>query len=101
MQHQQKNEISNFVHSTENTPLMVDFKNYDSIVSTYRKIVELCPRYEEVKDDDYFIFEDDTTHDLYNTIFSSALHLYPRDSSGINGNCYEQFGYTIKDLKRN
>ena len=50
--------------------------------------------------DDYFIFEDDTTHDLYNTIFSSALHLYPRDSSGINGNCYEQFGYTIKDLNQ-
>ena len=90
---------------TENSDQMltVDFHTYDSIISTYRKVVELCPRYEEVDEDEYFIFTDETARDLYEKIFSSTLALYPHNASGpnvsgINGNCYERFGYTIQDL---
>ena len=78
--------------------LTVDFHTYDSIISTYRKIVELCPRYEILDEDDYFIFTNATSHDLYEKIFASTLLLYPRDDLGINGNCYHKFGYAIQDL---
>lgn len=76
----------------------VDFRSYDSIVSTFRKIVALCPQYETVEDEEYFEFSDANAFDLYQKIFFSALSLYPRTWRGLDGNCYNRFGFTIKDL---
>ena len=76
----------------------VDFRSYDSIVSTFRKIVALCPQYETVEDEEYFVFVDTNAFDLYQKIFFSALSLYPRTWRGLDGNCYNRFGFTIKDL---
>lgn len=86
--------------NTPNTQTLIsaNFENYDSIINTYRKIVELCPQYESVNDEDYFAFTDNESKALYEKIFVSTLTLYPRDSYGLNNNCYEQFGYTLKDL---
>lgn len=80
----------------------ISFENYESIVSAYRLIVALCPQYGETLTDDYFVFlnEEDEDKDLYEKLYCSTLTLYPRDNNGINGNCYDRFGYTIKDLNQ-
>ena len=93
-----QHETEKTVEESENIKLTVDFRSYDSIVSTFREIVSLCPQYETVKDEEHFVFADATAFELYQKIFSSALSLYPRTWSGLDGNCYNRFGYTIKDL---
>ena len=75
-----------------------DFSTYSSIVSTYRKIVTVCPRYETYNVDEHFTFPSPDARALYELVFYSTLSLYPRTLDGLNGNCYERFGYTLKDL---
>ena len=82
------------------TPIYASFESYESIISIYRKIVELCPRYEEVTAEDYFVFPNETSRSLYEKIFISTWGLYPRNSTGFDGNCYDRFGYTIKDINQ-
>ena len=85
--------------SLEKTSTMtVDFNTYNSIILTYRKIVELCPQYEMINEGDHFTFSNNDARGLYEKIFTSTLLLYPRNHNGIKGNCYEQFGYVIEDL---
>ena len=81
-----------------NIPNHVTFESYDSIISAYRKIVELCPRTEEPTKDKYFSRFSEETLQLCDTIYIATMCLYPRDMNGVNSNCYEQFGYTVKDV---
>ncbi len=80
------------------TLMLVDFETYDSIISVYRRIVELCPRHAEVSENDYITFANAVSHDLYEQLFVSTLLLYPQDNNRLDGNCYERFGYTVRDL---
>ena len=84
--------------SSNSIPISVDFSNYDSIITMYRKIVELCLKYETISHDEYFIFSNDTARNWYAKIFQSTLLLYPHNADGLDGNSYEKFGYTVKDL---
>ena len=84
--------------NTSHSLIHVDFETHDSIISTYRRIVELCPRYEAISENDYFTFSNDTSHNLYEQLFVSTLLLYPQNDNCLDGNCYERFGYTIQDL---
>ena len=93
-----QHEIEEPPEDLENTKLTVDFQSYDSIISTFRKIVTLSPQYETVKEEEHFVFADTAAYDLYQKLFSSTLALYPRTWNGLDGNCYERFGYTVKDL---
>ena len=82
------------------TLIYTSFESYESIISIYRKVVEICPRYEEVTAEDYFAFPDEMARNQYEKIFISTWGLYPRNSTGFDGNCYERFGYTIKDINK-
>lgn len=78
----------------------ISFETYDSIVSTYRTIVSLCPRYGGTPPDNCFMFLNEEDRNLYDMVYCSTLRLYPLENYGINGNCYDRFGYTIKDLNQ-
>ena len=82
----------------EDTSGVVSFETYESAVSAFRKIVAWCPRYEEITYGEDVTFADDNDYSIFDQIFASALRLYPRDGDTIDWNCYERFGYTIKDL---
>ena len=90
--------VKSTMDHTETTIELASFETYESTVSTYRRIVEVCSKYEEVTNGEYFTFADETAYNLYTKIFNSTLLLYPTDVNGINGDCYERFGYTVKDL---
>ena len=77
------------------------FENYDSVISIYRKIVELCPRYpyEPAETNNYFGLTYENGLEYYDLMFYSAFALYPRNGfDGLDGNCYERFGYSVNDV---
>ena len=80
----------------------VAFENYDSVISIYRKIVELCPRYpyEPVETNNYFGLTYENGLGYYDLMFYSTFTLYPRNDGfdGLDGNCYERFGYSVSDI---
>jgi hypothetical protein len=77
------------------------FENYDSVISIYRKIVELCPRYvyETAETNNYFGLTYENGREYYDLMLYSAFALYPRNGfDGLDGNCYERFGYSVSDI---
>ena len=94
------NETGEKLQQDADTKTCVTFENYDSIISTYRKIIEICPRYEEIETDDVFTFLDEEARSTYSSVYIATFCLYPRNTRGIDGNCYDRFGYTIKDLNQ-
>ncbi len=80
------------VSATENV-----YGSYDSIISEYRKDVEL--RFDEVAAaNQYFSQLDNEKRELSEKIYFSVLSIYPSGTDGKNENSPENYGYTIKDL---
>ncbi len=88
--------------TTEDTEPLIsaDFASYDSIIATYRKIVETRLYYESINEEDYFIFPNEEAKALYQEIFSSTLTLFPSSSNGTVQERYNRFGYTVQDLNK-
>lgn len=73
------------------------YESYDSIISEYRKTVEL--RFaEQAAADKYFSQLDNEKRELSEKIYSSVLSIYPSGTDGKNENGPKNYGYTIKDL---
>lgn len=88
--------------TTEDTELLIsaDFASYDSIITTYRKIVETCLYYEILNEEDYFTFPNEEARALYDEIFFSTLTLFPSSSNVTITERYNRFGYTVQDLNK-
>ena len=87
----------------QESQIEVTFETYDSIIKTYKKMVEIAPNVIEEKE----IFNEtvkrifnveETKKEWFSQLTTSIAASYPKDIDGIIDNGYADFGYAEKDI---
>lgn len=106
---QSTQEVSNSDSSNQKneqeSQIKVAFDTYDSIIHTYKKMVEIAPDVIEEKE----IFNEtvksifnveETKKEWFSQLTTSISTLYPKDAEGLKNNGYADFGYSVKDINK-
>ena len=97
------NSDSSNLENKQKTQINVTFDTYDSIIHTYKKMVEIVPDVIEEKE----IFNEtvksifnvkETKKEWFSQLTTSISTLYPKDVEGFQNNGHADFGYSIKDI---
>lgn len=104
---QSTQEVSNSDNGSpkneQEAPMNVTFDTYDSIIHTYKKMVEIAPAVIEEKE----IFNEtvksifnveETKKEWFSKLTTSIAIFYPKDVEGLKNNGYADFGYAVKDI---
>lgn len=89
--------------SEQDDKINVTFDTYDSIIATYKKLVEITPDiidekelYNENVSNLFYINE--AQMDWFSRLTTSIAIFYPKDTEGLKNNGYDDFGYAVKDI---
>ena len=86
-----------------NTPINVTFDSYDSIIKTYKKMVEIIP--DKIETDEIYseplkkVFNiPEAKMEWFIQLTMSIAEFYPKDYNGLKHDGYDDFGYAVKDI---